>query len=307
MIPVAFEYFVPHSVEEAITRLAGCEPGAAAILAGGMSLLPTMKLRIAMPAMLVDIGRLRELAGISHASGRLCIGALTSHAELLSAPELVDFPVFAETACVLGDPQVRNRGTFGGSLVQAHPAADWPAVFLALRGEAHLRGPRGERSVRSEDFFTGMLTTAVAEGEVLTRISFPVKGERSGAAYSKMRQQASGMALAGVAAQVTLDEAGHIEETTVAVTGINGVPFRAGSIEQHLRGAPPLPSALQELCADVPEADPVSDPHADAEYRRQLLSVHAARALARALSRAQSAATARVHWNGRGKPDAGRD
>lgn len=290
MIPAAFEYFVPRSVEEAITHLAGCEPGTAAILAGGMSLLPTMKLRLATPAMLVDIGRLRELAGISRASGRLCIGALTSHAELLSAPELVDFPVFAETACVLGDPQVRNRGTFGGALVQAHPAADWPAVFLALRGEAHLRGPRGERSVRSEDFFTGMLTTAVAEGEILTRISFLVKSERSGAAYSKMRQQASGMALAGVAAYVTLDETGRIEEATVGVTGINGVPFHALSIEKRLRGLTPEPSVLQELCADVPEADPMCDPHADADYRRQLLRVHAASALTRALSRAQSVA-----------------
>lgn len=288
MIPAAFEYAVPRSLEDAVAVLAGCEAGTAAILAGGMSLLPTMKLRLAAPALLVDIGRLRELAGISRASGRLRIGALTTHAELLAAPELADWPVFAETAGVLGDPQVRNRGTLGGSLAQAHPAADWPAVFLALCGVACVRSSRGERSVRSEDFFTGVLTTAIAEGEILTHITFPAGDGRSGAAYSKMRQQASGMALAGVAARITLDAAGRIEESTVGVTGIGGAPFRARSIEQRLSGLLPTPSILEESCADVPEADPTNDLHADADYRRQLLRVHATRALTRALERARS-------------------
>lgn len=289
MIPAPFEYRVPRSLGEAIAQLADCAAGEAAILAGGMSLLPMMKLRLATPAMLVDIAHLRELVGVSFTSGRLCIGALTTHAELLRAQELTELPVFGETASVLADPQVRNRGTIGGSLVQAHPAADWPAVFLALRGEVSLQGAEGLRTVGSESFFTGMLSTAVRQGEILTRVTFPVRSGRSGAAYSKMRQQASGMALAGVAAQVALDAAGCIEEATIGVTGINGVPFRARSVEQRLRGlAPPFPS-LQELCAEVPEADPLSDTQADADYRRQLLSIHAARALARALDRARNA------------------
>ena len=152
-----------------------------------------------------------------------------------------------------------------------------------------MRSSRGERSVRSEDFFTGVLTTAIAEGEILTHITFPAGAGRSGAAYSKMRQQASGMALAGVAARITLDAAGRIEESTVGVTGIGGVPFRARSIEQRLSGLRPTPSVLEESCGDVPEADPTNDLHADADYRRQLLRVHATRALTRALERARSA------------------
>lgn len=287
MIPAAFDYIVPRSPEEAVARLAECEPGTAAILAGGMSLVPAMKLRLARPVTLVDIARLRELADIVLTAERLRIGALATHAALLGAPELAEYPVFAETASVVADPQVRNRGTLGGSLAYAHPAADWPAVFLALGGAASLLGPQGRRTVRAEDFFTGIFTTAIGAGEILTDVSFPRARERSGAAYSKMRQQASGMALVGVAVQVVVGASGRIDEASIGVTGVNAVPFRARSLEARLQGAVPEPAVLAKLCeAGVAEAEPLSDQHAAADYRLQLLRVHAERALTRALARA---------------------
>lgn len=286
MIPAAFDYVVPRSPEEAVELLAEREPGTAAILAGGMSIVPAMKLRLARPATLVDIGRLRELAGISLTADRIRIGALATHAAILGAQELAGQPVFADTASVIADLQVRNRGTLGGSLAYAHPAADWPAVFLALRGEASLLGPQGRRTVPAEDFFTDIFATAIEAGEILTGLVFPRTRERSGAAYSKMRQQASGMALVGVAAQVALDAAGRIIEASIGVTGVNAVPFRARSLEARLRGIAPEPSVLREACAaGIAEAEPLSDQHAASDYRLQLLRVHAERALIRALAR----------------------
>lgn len=283
MIPGAFDYRVPRSLEEAVRLLD--EGSGAMILAGGMSLIPAMKLRLATPAVLIDVGRLSALRGISSASGRLHIGALTTHSALLETPELARLPIFAEAARVIGDPQVRNRGTFGGSLVQAHPAADWPAVLLALRGEVSLVSSRGRRMVESDSFFTSMLTTAVAEDEILIEASFPQGSERTGTAYSSTRQQASGMAIAGVAVQVSLDRSERIEDVSIGVTGVNAVPFRASSLELQLRGRAPRPEELETLCAEIAEADPLSDAHAAADYRRQLLTVNATRALARALGR----------------------
>lgn len=293
MIPAAFDYVAPQSLEEALRCLAG-ETGNAVILAGGMSLIPALKLRLATPAVVVDIARLRELAGVARTADRIHIGALTTHEAVLAAPGLAEFPVFAETAGVIGDPQVRNRGTLGGSLAHAHPGADWPAVFLALRGEAALAGPNGRRVVQAEEFFTSVMSTAISAGEILTGISLPRPPARSGAAYSKMRQQASGLALVGVAAHVTLDRDGRIDAATVGVTGVNAVPFRARSLEARLQGTAPRPSELPALCADISEAVPMNDAHADAEYRHQLLRVHAGRALALALSRAHPAAPPRA-------------
>lgn len=290
MIPAAFEYLRPRSLEEAVACLLEREPGTAAILAGGMSLIPAMKLRLARPATLVDIVRLRGLAGIVCSAEHLRIGALTTHAALGGAPELARYPVFAETAGVVADPQIRHRGTLGGSLAYAHPAADWPAVFLALQGEAQLFGLQGRRSVPAEDFFTDIFETTIGAGEILTEIRFPSVRERSGAAYSRMRLQASGMALVGVAAQLMLDAEGRIDHAFIGVTGVNAVPFRARSLEMRLRGVLPDAAALRDLCATgFPEAEPLSDPHAAADYRLQMLRVHAERALGRAFERARPA------------------
>ena len=183
------------------------------------------------------------------------IGARTTHARLATAAELAEFPVFAETAAVIGDVQVRNRGTLGGSLVHADPAADWPAVFLALDGEATAVGPRGERTIRAPDFFTGILQSALAADEVLAEVRLVTERVRSAAAYAKMRQLASGFAVVGVAAQLTLDRRGRCERASIGVTGINPVPFRATSLEQRLAGESLEDGVSRALCARIEEAD----------------------------------------------------
>jgi len=195
--------------------------------------------------------------------------------------------VFADTAGVIGDVQVRNRGTFGGSLAHADPGADWPAVFLALDGEATLVGPKGRRSVRARDFFAGMMSTALAEDEILCELVLPLESKRAGAAYRKLRQPASGFAVAGAAAQVVLDRRGRIDAVAIGVTGVNAVPFRAASVEKRLVGQAPDPAAMRTLCARVEEADPLGDLFASAEYRAHLAGVFVARAVAEALARAK--------------------
>lgn len=285
MIPAEFDYVAPSSLDEA-TRALAERPGAK-VLAGGMSLIPAMKHRLAQPARLVDIGRIPDLDGVEHRRGRVRIGARTLHADLVAHPELADAPIFAETAALIGDVQVRNRGTFGGSLVHADPAADWPAVFLALDGEATLVGASGVRTVAADDFFVGMLRSAADEGDVLTGVELQLERKRAGAAYAKLRQRASGFAVVGVAAQVVSDRKGRIDACSLGVTGINPVPFRARSLEARLRGAEPG-ADLRALCASCDEADPMQDLHASSEYRAHLLGVFAARAVSSAWERARA-------------------
>jgi carbon-monoxide dehydrogenase medium subunit len=286
MIPAEFEYAAPRSLAEA-RKLLASTPGAK-VLAGGMSLIPALKHRLAAAPLLVDIGRVPGLDGVAVEGGLLRIGARATHRTLLAHPELRRFPVFAEAANVIGDVQVRNRGTFGGSLVHADPAGDWPAVFLALGGEAKIAGEKGERTVAADDFFVGMLTSAVGEGEILTELALAPEAARAGTAYEKLRQPASGFAIVGVAAQVALDGGGRVARAALGVTGVNAVPFRAKSLEQRLVGKSPSEAELKALCANADEADPMEDLHASADYRRHLLGVFAARAVARALARARA-------------------
>jgi len=284
MIPAAFEYVAPGTLDEAVKRLAGT-PGAK-LVAGGMSLIPAMKHRLAQPPLLIDLGRIAELDGVSVGGGKARIGARTPHAALLAHPALADAPIFADTAAVIGDVQVRNRGTFGGSLAHADPAADWPAVFLALGGEARLTGPKGKRSVAADEFFVGMLQSALAEDEILTELVLPLETKRAGAAYQKLRQPASGFAVVGAAVSLAADRKGRIDEIRIGVTGVNPVPFRGKSVEARLRGQAPDAAALRTLCARLDEADPTGDLHASAEYRGHLAGVFVARAVAKALARA---------------------
>jgi carbon-monoxide dehydrogenase medium subunit len=284
MIPAGFDYAAPASLDEAL-RLLVATPGAK-LLAGGMSLIPAMKHRLVQPPLLVDLARIAELDGVSVSGGRARIGARTPHAALLAHPALDAAPIFADTAAVIGDAQVRNRGTFGGSLAHADPAADWPAVLLALGGEARIAGPKGKRSVAADDFFVGMLQSALADDEILTELVLPLETKRAGAAYRKLRQPASGFAVVGAAVQLVADRKGRIDEIRIGVTGVNPVPFRARSVEQRLRGQSPDAAALRALCAQIDEADPSGDLHASAEYRRHLAGVFVARAVAQALARA---------------------
>ncbi|MEE9278999.1 MAG: xanthine dehydrogenase family protein subunit M [Myxococcota bacterium] len=284
MIPAEFDYFAPSSVKEA-TELLQREPRAK-VLAGGMSLIPAMKHRLAQPSAIVDIGRIDGLDGVAERRGRLTFGGRVTHARIGAASELASFPIFAEAAAEIGDAQVRNRGTLGGSLVHADPAADWSAVFLALDGEARVVGPRGERTIAAADFFAGMLTSALHHDEILTEVQMTCERGRAGAAYAKMRQPASGFAIVGVAAELVLDRRGRCEKAAIAITGTNPVPFRAASIEARLRGETLDAGSLARLCDPIEELEPMEDLHASAEYRRHLASVYARRALVGALSRA---------------------
>ena len=286
MIPAEFEYAAPTSLQEAARLLS--ENSGAKVLAGGMSLIPALKHRLATPRLLVDIARIRGLGDVDLHRGRVRIGARATHDEVGSSVQLRGHPIFAQTAALIGDLQVRNRGTFGGSLAHADPAADWPAVFLALDGEVTLIGPKGTRSVRASDFFVGMLRTAIAPAEILSEVSLSVTSERSGAAYCKLRQPASGFAIVGVAAQVVLDARGRIERAALAATGVNAVPFRIASVESRLVGLAPTPDELRRLCASAEEADPMEDMHVSAEYRGHLLGVYAFRAFSSALALARA-------------------
>jgi carbon-monoxide dehydrogenase medium subunit len=284
MIPQDFEYFAPRSLREALDLVA--RNADAKLLGGGMSLIPALKHRLQTPAALVDLGRVPELDGVSEKRGKIAIGGRTTHARLAVPGELADVHVIHEAAGSIGDVQVRNRGTIGGSLVHADPAADWPAVFLALDGEAVVQGARGERTIGASQFFTGMLQSAVKRDEVLAEVRLSVERKRAGTAYVKLRQSASGFAVVGVAAQVTLDRKGRIERAQVGVTGVNPVPFRAAALEKRLAGESPEAASLRRLCARIEEADPTEDLHASAAFRAHLVGVYAARALAAAAARA---------------------
>ena len=284
MIPADLDYRSPASLDEALTILAATPE--AKVLGGGMSLLPALKHRLVQPAALVDLGRIPGLGGVALRDGQVVIGGCATHSAVLASAAAKALPVLREAGEQIGDLQVRNRGTFAGSLVHADPAADWPAVFLALEGEAEVAGRNGRRTVAAGEFFTGMMTSAVAADEILTEVRLSAGGPRSGSAYGKLRQPASGFALVGVAANVQLDGNGRIAALRVGVTGVNAVPFRATSLEERLAGQMPDRGTIRGACEAPPEADAMEDLHASAEYRLHLLTVIAARTLARACERA---------------------
>ena len=289
MIPSKFDYIAANSAEE-VTRLLADTPGAK-VLAGGMSLLPAVKARLKVPSPLVDVGRVEGLAGVTSGwRGKVSIGAMTTHAALVNHGELESYPIFSETARVIADVQVRNRGTMGGSLAYADPAADWPAVFLALDGQVELRSQAGKRKIGGEALFVSMMTSAVDAGELLTQISFSLEHKRAGSAYVKHRQPASGLALAGAAVNLVVDRKQRIEKLAVGVTGVNAVPFLAKSLSKKLLGKMLLDAgSLRAQCGQVEEADPMEDLHGSAEYRRALLADAASRAIEKAYARACAA------------------
>lgn len=288
MIPSAFEYQRPTSLAEAL-RLLAQHADEAKILAGGHSLVPMMKLRLASPGMLIDIGRLPELSGIREQDGTLIIGAGTTHyAAETSALLQQRCPLLVETAASIGDVQVRNRGTIGGSVAHADPAADWPAAMLAVGAQLTLVHSGGRRVLPVTEFFVDLLTTAMASHEILTEIRLPVNPPRTGGAYLKVPQPASGFALTGVAAQVTLGANNRVERVAVGVTGVSNIPYRAQATERALQGQAPTPEAIAQAAAQATEGmEAADDIHASAEYRLHLTRVYTRRALQQALARAQ--------------------
>jgi len=287
MIPSNFEYFAPTTIDEALSLLDqhgdDCK-----ILSGGHSLIPVLKLRLAAPAVVVDIGKIAQLKTIKIDNGVIRLGANATHAAIAASVEVKQHcPLLAETAAQIGDQQVRNRGTIGGSLTHADPAADWPAAMLALNAEIVARSSKGERAIKASDFFVDMLTSAVEPGEIVTEVRVPVPAQPQASAYLKVAQSASGFALVGVAAQLKLNN-GQCEEISIGVTGLAPKAFRAAAVEGALRGKTLDEAAIKAAAAhaDADASDALEDIHASGEYRRQLAKVYAQRAVQAALSRA---------------------
>lgn len=289
MIPSAFEYFAPRTLEEAFDLLA--EHGAdAKLLAGGHSLLPLMKLRLAAPRVLVDLGRIGDLSYLRDDGDEIALGALVTHAELEHSELLRRrAPLLPETAAEIGDVQVRNRGTLGGALAHADPAADYPAAVLALGAQLTLASRSGTRTVAAKDFFVDLLTTALEPGEILTEVRFPADGARTGSAYKKLHQPASGFAIVGVAARVRLDANGKCEAATVGITGMAAKAYRATQVERALRGHTPSDKLIAQAAAKAAGGiEALSDLHASARYRKAMGEVFTRKALSEAFSRARA-------------------
>lgn len=288
MIPSAFEYVAPASLAEATSFLAA-HPDDAKLLAGGHSLVPLMKLRLAAPKYLVDLARVPGLKGIREANGAIEIGALTTHYEVESSSLVRErLPVLAETAALIGDVQVRNRGTIGGSLAHADPAADYPAPILALDAEISVTGSKGQRTIKATDFFVDLLTTALKSDEVITQVRIPIPAAGSGVSYVKFPHPASRYAIVGVAALVRLNADGSCAAAAIGVTGAGAKAVRAATAEKGLVGSKLDDAAIQKAGAAAAEAiEPVGDIHASAEYRRHLAREFTMRALRAAAERAK--------------------
>ncbi|HXF97170.1 MAG TPA: xanthine dehydrogenase family protein subunit M [Gaiellaceae bacterium] len=280
MIPAPFEYEVAESAEHAVSLLAGRED--AKLLAGGHSLLPAMRLRLARPSLLVDIGRIPGLAYVRDAGDAIAIGALTRHKEAAESPLLAEqCPIVAATAAQIGDPQVRHRGTIGGSLAHGDPASDLPAVMLALEAQLVARGPDGERTIPAADFFTGVFETALSPAEMLVEVRVPKHGPRTRSTYLKTSRRAQDWATVAVAAVVERSN-GAIESARIALTNMGATPLRATAVEQALAGG----ASIEDAAALAAEGtEPPSDYAASADYRRHLVRVLTRRALQEAASR----------------------
>ena len=279
-----FDYVRAASVEEAVDALATDE---ARVLAGGQSLVPLLNMRHVRPSLLVDVNRLTELAGIRAAGEWLELGALTRHrAAETSALVRRDAPLLAEALRHVGNVTIRNRGTVGGSLAHADPAAELPAVAVALDAELTVRGPNGERVLAARDFFVGPFTTALRPGELLTGVRVPVSAPNTGHAVEELTRRSTDLALVAVFATITLAD-GRCEQARIAVAGAGPVPTRADAAETFLRGQPPTADVLAEAARRV-VTDPPDDLHAPAEYRREMAVVLTRRALHKAAEEARN-------------------
>jgi carbon-monoxide dehydrogenase medium subunit len=280
MIPNNFAYHAPTTLNAAFELIAqygdDCK-----ILSGGHSLIPVLKLRLASPAALIDIGRIKELNHITRDGGRLRIGALATHASIAdSAAIQLHCPLLSDTARQIGDQQVRNRGTIGGSLVHADPAADWPAAIIALDAEIMVKSQAGERVIAAADFFVDMMTSAVGPREIVTEISVSLPAQPKAASYQKVAQAASGFAVIGVAVQLDIDQ-GTCRDARIGVTGLAVKAYRAQAAEQALRGKQLDEATIKNAAeiADREAADTMDDIHASGDYRRHLTRIFTGRAL----------------------------
>ena len=287
MIPAQFDYVRAKTLDEALSLLAQSED--AKILAGGHSLIPAMKLRLAQPQLLVDIGRIKDLTYIREENGKIRIGATTTHYDIESSDLLKKIcPLLPECAAHIGDVQVRNKGTIGGSLAHADPAGDWPAAIIALKAELVAVSKKGERTINADDFFVDLLTTALEPGELLREIRINKSNGRTGQAYVKMHHPASGFAVVGVAADVLMDGNSSCQEASIGITGVSAKAYRAAGVESALTGRKLDEQTAADAAAKAANDVEVNgDLFASADYRRHLAAVYTRRAITAATQRAR--------------------
>ncbi len=289
MIPASFRYAAPRSVAEAVDLLRGNED--AKVLAGGHSLLPLMKLRLASPPVLVDINRIPDLNYIREDPrlGRLRIGALARHVDL-ERSDLIrqKYPLLWETAGGIGDPLVRNRGTLAGAVAHADPAADWPAALLAADGEVVVVGTNGERMIPMRELYVAILTTSLTSDELLTEVRVPLPPARSGGAYEKLERKVGDYAVIGVGVQLVLDPSGDVAQVGIGLCNAGSTSIKASAAEAFLVGKPAAPDNINEAARLAMEAsDPVDDDRGPIDYKRAMVRELTRRALRRAVARAQ--------------------
>lgn len=286
-VPAAFDYHTATSVDEAIALLQQYGDDAK-LLAGGHSLIPTMKLRLAQPAHLVDLGKISGLSYIREENGAVAVGAMTTYTTIMQSDVLArHFALLPEGTRVIGDPQVRNRGTIGGSIAHADPAADMPGIVLALKADIIVQGANGVRTIKADDFFTGMFETALQPGEIVTEIRFAIPPTKTGSAYMKLENKASHYAVAGCAAVISLDNDGTCSAASVVITGASVMATRASAVEATLVGKKlDEPVVAGAATHSVEGLELVEDIHGSKAYRSQMAVVMARRAILKAFERA---------------------
>jgi carbon-monoxide dehydrogenase medium subunit len=283
MIPGSFEYYAPRSLGDAVKFLAKHRDDVK-ILSGGQSLLPLMKMRLSKPSFIVDIGRIPGLDTTTEEGNQLTIGALVTHTQIEYSELLKKkCPLMPQTATTIADVQVRNRGTLGGSIAHADPAGDWPAAIMALDAEIKITGPTGERWVKCEDFFLGLLMSVLEPDEIVTAIKVPVTGNDK-TAYIKAAPRSSGFAVVGGAVRITLDASGTCNRAAIGITGVTDKAYRAERVEQMLTGKKLDDSVIAQAAAEATRnVDAIEDINGSSEYRKHLTEVYVARAIRQAI------------------------
>jgi carbon-monoxide dehydrogenase medium subunit len=286
-VPAAFDYHPATSVDEAITLLQQYGDDAK-LLAGGHSLLPTMKLRLAQPGHLIDLGKISGLSYIREDDGAVAVGAMTTYATIARSDLIKQFfPLLSEGVVLIGDPQVRNRGTIGGSVAHSDPAADTPCMVLALKADIMVQGPSGVRTIKADDFFMDLFQTALKPDEVVTEIRFAKPPAHTGSAYTKLANKASHYAIVGCAAVITLGSDGACTSASVVITGASVKPTRASNVEAALVNKNLDETAIADAASHAADGlELVSDIHGSKEYRAQMAAVFARRAISKAVERA---------------------
>lgn len=289
MIPAPFDYVRVDTLDEALSLLSQNEE--AKVLAGGHSLIPAMKLRLAQPSLLVDISRIKDLAYVREEDGQIRIGAMTTHYQIESSDLLKSIcPLLPDCASHIGDMQVRNKGTIGGSVAHADPAGDWPAAIIALNAEMVAASKDGERTIKADDFFVDMLTTALEPGEILREIRIKKTNGRTGHAYAKLPHPASGFAVVGVAANLSFNGASECKSASIGITGVSSKAYRAAAVESALTGATVNDGTILNAANHATDGvDVDGDVFASDEYRKHLAAVYVRRAIAAAMRSVPSA------------------